>query len=170
MVKTASTWVRSLCSHPSGGFSPINFVSFHVTLKALLPPGVKALPSSCASGTSFNCIKKKGDVYQKEKKERSGQTTTLNWGIYVLHSWRGGAGVLLLIALIFWFFSKQTPFFFFLKATVQRKCSNVHIEIPLGILHFSLSHLFCSALIPGWSTKEVQSRYYASSRRARILE
>lgn len=72
MVKTASTWVRAPCSHPRGGFSPINFVSFHVTLKALLPPGAKALPSSCASGTSSNCTKKKGRVYQKEKGRKKG--------------------------------------------------------------------------------------------------
>lgn len=133
VVKTAFTWVRSLCSRPSEPlrplFFPINFVSFHVTLKALLlPPGVKALPSSCgsATSTSFNHInhtKKWGDD-QKEKKKvkRKGHTTTLHRGVYVLHSWTGGADVMLLTNLICWIFSKQTPFN--LEATIQRKCSH----------------------------------------------
>lgn len=79
VVKTAFTWVRSLCSHPSEPsrplFFPINFVSFHVTLKALLlPPGVKALPSSCgsATSTSFNHINqpKNGETTKKKKKKK----------------------------------------------------------------------------------------------------
>lgn len=142
MVKTVSTWVRALCSHPRGGFSPINFVSFHVTLKALLPPGAKALPSSCASGTSFNCTKKKGRVYQKEKGRKKGADHHIKLrGLCLAQLERRGrcaathssAG----------FFSKQTPF---LKRPLYRE--NVQIFTLRSLWEFSTSpfHVSCAQL------------------------
>lgn len=46
---------------------------------------------------------------------------------------------MLLTILICWVFSKQTPLFF-LKATIQRKCSNVLIEVP-SPFHLSSAQL-----------------------------
>lgn len=67
MVKTASTWLRSLCLCPSGGFTTHDFVSFHVTLKALL---VSKLYLPAVHQQLLLTIPKKEETTKKPKKTK----------------------------------------------------------------------------------------------------